>query len=112
MIIALESNRCQYQTELQNPSKKTWRPIVKEEILAFIGLTIAIRTVKPPEIRDYWKSKGIFHMPWFTSIMLRYHFEEVYQYLYLADNESQARRDSSYFYKLYKLGILPHELSS
>lgn len=73
---------------------------MKEEILAFIGLTIAIRTVKPPEIRDYWKSKGIFHMPWFTSIMLRYHFEEVDQYLYLADNESQARRDSSNFYKL------------
>ena len=85
---------------------------MEEEILTFIGLTMAMGTVKPPEIRDYWKSKGIFYMPWFTSFMLRDHFEEIYQSLYLADNERQARRDPSNFYKLYKLGILPHKLSS
>ena len=66
---------------------------------------------KLPEIRDYWKSKGSFHMPWFASIMTRDRFEEIYRYLHLADNDKQEPRDSPNFNKLYKLGILPCELS-
>ena len=66
---------------------------------------------KLPEIRDYWKSKGSFHMPWFASIMTRDHFAEIHQYLHLADNDKQAPRDSHNSNKLYKLGILPRELS-
>ena len=66
---------------------------------------------KLPEIRDYWKSKNSFHIPWFVSIMTRDRFEEMYQYLHLADNDKQAPRDSPNFNKLYKLGILPCELS-
>ena len=61
--IVLESNRYRNQVQLQQPSKTTCKPIVKEEISAFIGLTIAMGIAKLPEIRDYWKSKGSFHMP-------------------------------------------------
>ena len=56
---------------------------MKEEILAFFGLTIAMGIVKLPKIKDYWESKGIFHMPWFASIMSRDCFEEIYRYLHL-----------------------------
>ena len=109
--IVLESNRYRNQAQLQQPSKRTCKPIVKEEISAFIGLTIAMGIAKFPEIRDYWKSKGSFHMPWFASIMTRDRFEEIYRYLHLADNDKQAPRDLPNFNKLYKLGILPCELS-
>ena len=109
--IVLESNRYRNQVQLQQPSKRTCKPIVKEEISAFIGLTIAMGIAKFPEIRDYWKSKGSFHMPWFASIMTRDRFEEIYRYLHLADNDKQAPRDLPNFNKLYKLGILPCELS-
>ena len=73
--------------------------------------TIAMGIAKLPEIRDSWKSKGSFQMPWFASIMTRDRFEEIYRYLHLADNDKQAPRDSPDFNKLYKLGILPCELS-
>ena len=49
--------------ELQKSSKKTWKTITKERVLAFIGLTIAMGKAKLSKIRDYWKSKDIFHMP-------------------------------------------------
>ena len=90
---------------------KTQKPIVKEEMLGFTGLIIAMGIAKLPEIQDYWKSKGIFLMPQFTSIMLNDHFEEIYQYLHLADNEKQATRNLHNFNKLYKPRVLPYELS-
>ena len=61
--IVLESNRYRNQAQLQQPSKRTCKPIVKEEISTFIGLTIAMGIAKLPEIRNYWKSKGSFHKP-------------------------------------------------
>ena len=69
--MVLESNRYRNQVQLQQPFKRTCKPIVKEEISAFIGLTIAVGIAKLPEMRDYWKSKGSFHVPWFASIMTR-----------------------------------------
>ena len=39
---------------------------------------------KLPEIRDYWKPKGSFHMSWFASIMTQDYFEEIYRYLHFA----------------------------
>ena len=38
-------------------------------------------------------------------------FEEIYRYLHLAGNDKQAPRDLPNFNKLYKLGILPWQLS-
>ena len=43
--------------------------------------------------------------------MLNDHFEEIYQYLHLADNEKQATRNLHNFNKLYKPRVLPYELS-
>ena len=43
--------------------------------------------------------------------MTRDCFEEIYWHLHLADNDKQAPRDLPNFNKLYKLGILPCELS-
>ena len=104
--IVLESNRYRNQVQLQLPSKRTCKPIVKEEISAFIGFTIAMEIAKL-----YWKSKGGFHMPWFAMVMTQDRFEEIYRYLHLANNDKQAPRDSPNFNRLHKLGILPCELS-
>ena len=77
--IVLESNRYRNQVQLQQPSKRTCKPIIKEEISAFIGLTIAMGIAKLPEIRDYWKSKGSFHITCFASIMTQ--VRECYGYI-------------------------------
>ena len=77
--IELESNRYQNQVQLQQPSKRTCKLIVKEEISAFTGLTIAMGIAKLPEIRDYWKSKGSFHITCFASIMTQ--VRECYGYI-------------------------------
>ena len=89
--IVLESNRYRNRIELQKSLKKTWKATAKEEISAFFSLTIAMGIVKLSEIRDYWKSKDIFHMPWFASIISWERFEEISRYLYLADNENKQQ---------------------
>ena len=54
--------------------KKKWRPIINEEIMAFLGINIGI--VNLPEVSDCW-SKGISQVPWFRSIMPGYRFEKI-----------------------------------
>ena len=46
-----------------------------------------MKMAKLSEIRDYWKSKGIFHMKWFASIKSRGPFEEINRCLHLANNK-------------------------
>ena len=89
--IVLESNRYRNRIELQKSLKKTWKAIAKEETSAFFSLTTAMGIAKLSEIRDYWKSKDIFHMPWFASIISWERFEEISRYLYLADNENKQQ---------------------
>ena len=103
--IGLESNRYQNQIELQKSSMITQKPIVKDFSIYW---SHAMGIGKLPEIQDYWKSKGIFLMPWLTSLMLQNHFEEIYQYLHLA---KQATGDLHNFNISHKLRVLPHELS-
>ena len=57
--------------------------------------------VNLPEMKSYW-AKGITRVPWFPSIMSRPRFEQICQYLHLADNSKQPDKDSKE-YKLYKL---------
>lgn len=49
--MSIESNRYHDQN-LQNDN---WKPISKEEMMAFIGVTIAMGIVKLPEIEQYWR---------------------------------------------------------
>lgn len=94
-----ESNRYHNQ-HLQNDN---WKPISKEEIMAFIGVTIAMDIVKLPEIEQYWRKDGICNIPWFNTVMSYKRYKAILKFIHLVDNENLPDKDSP-DYKLHKLG--------
>ena len=103
--IIVESNRYHDQV-LEDDTN--WKPIRRGEILAFLGITIAMGIVKLSEIENYWRKDGICNIPWFSSIMSVKRYKEILRFLHLCDNENQPNQPSN---KLYKLGGLQETLS-
>ena len=48
--------------------------LCSEELLAFIGMNIAMGLLRLPQVRDYWATDEILSTPWFPSIMPRDRF--------------------------------------
>ena len=78
-------------------------PIIKEELLAFIGINIAMGVVSLPSIDNYWSTSPILTHPWFRTIMSRNRFREILRYIHVADNSSALDRSDPAYDKLWKV---------
>ena len=74
-----------------------------EELLAFIGLNVAMGMVRLPRLHDYWSTKPMFRMPWFSAIMSRDRFFKISRYLHLVDSSKQQKRGEMGYDPLYKV---------
>ena len=88
------------------PFKKTTVP----EIMAFLGMIIAMGLAKLPAYDDYWRG-GVGRMPWFASIMFRKRFREFQRYFHLVDNRNSVAKEHPCYSKLFKLGNIEDKLS-
>ena len=82
------------QTKIFAAQKKADFEFCYEELLAFIGITIAMGLLKLPQIRDYWSKHEILATPWFPAIMSRDRYFQILQYLHLVDSSQQKKRVS------------------
>jgi len=73
--------------------KHTSFPFCVEELLAFLGLNIAMELLRLPQIRDYWSRSSVLSMPFFPSIMSRDRFQNILRYLHLNDSRGQKKRE-------------------
>lgn len=99
---------CQQVNEGNKPNG--WTELTYEEILAFIGLVIAMGLVKLPSVSDNWSTSGIFQLHWFPSIMSRDRFLAISKYFHCANNEETPERDNPK-YKLHKVQAIIEELN-
>lgn len=81
-------------------------PILKEELLAFIGISIAMGVVSLPLIEDYWSTNPILTHPWFRTILLCNRFREILQYIHVADNSNALDQSDHGYDKVWK--VPPH----
>ena len=109
-VIVNETNRYHDQCTVDNTPAEPWTPLTLEELMAFLGVTMAMGIVRLPEVSDYWAKSGILHLPWFCSIFKRKRFQQISRNLHLANNQSQAKRGEPGYNKLFKLGVLPTTL--
>ena len=80
------------QTKIFATQKKADFEFCYEELLAFIGITIALGLLKLPQICNYWSKHEIFATPWFPVIMSRDHYFQILQYLHLVDSSQQKKK--------------------
>ena len=85
-----ETNRYSAQMRRNKPSK--WDEVFIEELLAYIGMVIAMGLVNLPSVHDYFATDPILSHPWFPSIMSRRRFCQISQYLHVS-NEDQYPND-------------------
>ena len=98
------------ETNRYAASMKSSRPsfdihINTEDLLAFLGLNIAMGMADLPSIRDYWSSEPLLHMPWYGSVMSRNKFCDILSAIHCANNEHPNEED-----KLWKIRDLIDDL--
>lgn len=62
-----ESNRYARQSRIAEPSTMKWSDVTFEEILACLGVVIAMGLVNLSSISDFFSTKPILSHPWFPS---------------------------------------------
>ena len=74
--------------------------VTEIELLAYIGLVIAMSLHPLHSIRDYWSTDWVLGVPTLARIMSRGRFEIITRFLHLNDNTSMPARGSPTFDKL------------
>ena len=108
-LLLVETNQYHAQFFKDKPDA-TWVDVGKEEMMAFLGLVLAMALVHLPELSDYRSTESISNIPWFSGVMLRNRFQAILHFLHLSNNEATPPLDSP-AYKLYKLGKLASMLT-
>ena len=59
-------------------------PISKAELMAFVGINIAMGVVSLPSVKHYWTTDLILSHNWFGSVMNRNRFLQILRYFHVA----------------------------
>ena len=101
--ILVQTNLYATQQRALKNITKPWNPVSKQELLAFIGLNVAMEIVKLPELRNYWSTNTIVSYPWFRSVMSRDCFMEKLRYFHIVDNTTAPSRTDPGYNKIWKI---------
>lgn len=63
-----------------------WKPMYRDEIITFIGLTIHTGTIKLNGLNDYWKKHNLFNLTCFSDYMSRDRFLLLLRCFHFAQN--------------------------
>lgn len=85
------------QTNLYSTQQRDLRSVktTANELLKFVGLSVAMGTLKYPQTRMYWSRN--FGQPLFTDTMNRDRFFELRNYLHFADNNTKRDGNDKLF---------------
>ena len=83
-----------------------------EELLAFIGLNVAMGLIQLPQIQDYWNKNEVLATPFFPSIMSCDRFQNILRYLHLNDSSQQKKHGEDGYDALYKVRPLLDHFSA
>ena len=104
-LILNETNRYldQQVTAEPNKHKGKWSPVTREEMEAFLGITILMGIVKLPRLKMYWSNNNLVHQEQISSAMSQSRFLQIWQYFHLVDNSHAVPRGEPGFDKVYRL---------
>ena len=102
--IVVETNKyAQQQYEAAGKDFETFQLVTKEELMAFIGIFIAMGLHRLPSIRDYWSTDWVLGVPSLVCCMPRHCLEKIFQYLHLNDNTNMVPKGNLGFDKINQL---------
>ncbi|XP_070546976.1 piggyBac transposable element-derived protein 4-like [Ptychodera flava] len=88
----------------QHSRLRRWRPVNKDEMCVFLGVSIAMGILRKPDLDQYWSTNEILYTPFFPKCMSRNRYELILQCLHFNDNQSIITdREAPNFDPLYKI---------
>ena len=103
-LIVEETNRYARQSLRNNPSRlAAWENGSKEELKAYFGGCLIMGRDKLPRIADYWKDDPFIGNTGIKQTMTRNRFQEISQFLHLADSMRTPSHGEKGYYWLYKV---------
>ena len=104
-LIVNETNRYHDQQVTTEPNKHKgkWSPVTREEMEAFLGITILMGIVKLPRLEMYWSNNNLVHQEQISSVMSQSRFLQIWRYFHHADNSRAVPRGEPGFDKVYKM---------
>ena len=100
------------QTKLFALQKGKALELCNQELMAFIGINIAMGMLRLPQVKDYWSTNQILATPWFPGVMARDRFATILRYLHLADSTTQQKKGETGYDPLFKVQFLINHLSA
>jgi len=111
----VETNRYAAESRRRKPSNMAWTDVTYEEILAYLGMNVAMGLVNLPSVADFFSTEPILSHPWFPSIMNRDRFQQINRYfhvsndaLYPNDKLGKVRSVIDTLTRLFKEHWTPH----
>ena len=101
--IVVQTNLYADQQQARKNDTRPFVPISKCEMMAFIGINIAMGIISLPQVRDYWSSDPILKHKWFSTIMSRNRFLEILRYFHIVDNTTAPSRSDPNYNRLWKI---------
>lgn len=101
--ILAQSNLYADQQRAAKNDQTPWTPITKEELMAFVGINIAMGIVSLPTMDDYWSTDPILSHAWFQAVFSRNRFREILRYVHVADNSKALDWNAPNYDKLWKV---------
>ena len=98
------------QREAQNDTSM-WTPISKKELMAFVGINIAMGIISLPTLNDYWSTDPILAHTWFRTVMSRNRFRKILRNIHVVDNSAAPSRTAPNYDRLWKVRPLLDALS-
>ena len=89
--VVLQTNL--YGSQQQTIIKGDTRPFTLTELMAFIGINIAMGIVSLPALRNYWTNDAVLSHPWFRLIMGTDSFLKTLWYFHGIDNTTAYPRE-------------------
>ena len=109
--LLVQTNLYADQQRATKNNTSQWTPISKEELMAFIGINIAMGIVFLPTLDDYWSSDPIVAHTWFRIIMPRNQFRHILRYIHVVVNSKAPVRTALNFDRLWNVRPLLDSLS-
>ena len=91
--LLLETNCYANQQRQVINDHSPWNPVSKKEVVALIGLVVAMGIVSLPSINDYWSTEPMNCNSWFPLIMPRDRFPQILRYINVVDNTTAPQYD-------------------
>ena len=86
-----------------DPPTLPWEPVSREEMYAFLGLSIAMGVVRLPSLQNHWSTHPIFEEPRFRRTFACDRFLQILHVFHISDNSQQQNHQDDKLFKMRPL---------